>query len=251
MVLAIVFGVLVGGALAFMGGGGSILAIPLLAYGLGLDPKQAMSTSLVVVGLAALTAATRNWKAGLVDGRIALTFGLLGTVGSALGAQIARILSPSSQMGLFGLTMVVAAVAILRRPSVDTPQPASSPTGLSIPAAMAALVVGSISGIVGIGGGFIVVPVLVSVVGLPIHRAIGTSLLIIVFHAIGGVLSYASYVSIVTPVLFPFMLAAMVSASVGARLARGLGEFRLRSVFAVGLIILGVFTIVKEVAFGW
>jgi uncharacterized membrane protein YfcA len=115
-----------------------------------------------------------------------------------------------------------------------------------LPTALAATGAGLVTGVAGVGGGFIVVPALVFVTGMPMQRAVGTALLVIVFNAVGGLASYSAYVSIDRTIWAPFAAAAMISAMAGTFLGRRLGEKRLRTVFAVGLLVLGLFTIVKE-----
>lgn len=244
MWVALLFGAIVGTSLGVFGGGGSALAVPLLAYGLGLDAREAVTTSLIVVGLAALAGAARHWRQGTVDGLVAMVFGVLGFVGSAVGAQGARHLSPSIQMTLFALTLIIAATLML----IHDPAPASDTDSfrISLRTVLAAAGAGLLTGVVGVGGGFILVPTLVSVARIPMHRAVGTSLVVIALNALGGVASYASYVTVSATVWAPFALGAIVAAVGGAMLGRQIGEMRLRSAFAVGLILIGIFTIAKE-----
>jgi uncharacterized membrane protein YfcA len=244
LILPLVFGLLVGATLGFLGGGGSALAIPLLAYGIGLEAREAIATSLVVVGLAALAGAIRNWYQGTVDVRVALIFGVFGFVGSAAGAQIARVLPPAVQMTLFAVSMLVAAVLMLRRSSPPASQAAATRWGLK--AVVAALAAGLLTGIVGIGGGFVVVPALVFAVKMPMHRAVGSSLLVIAFNASGGLLSYASYMSLTPAVVVPFAAAAIVAAVTGTILARQMEALRLQFAFAFALLAIGIFTIARE-----
>jgi len=245
MILELLFGSLVGATLGLMGGGGSALAVPLLAYGLGLGAKEAIATSLLVVGLAALAGAVRHWQQGTVDLRVALIFGIFGSVGGGGGAQIARFLEPRVQMTLFAVSLI-AASGIMLRHRTDPVSDAAQATRIGLRAVLAALGAGILTGVVGIGGGFVVVPALVFVVGMPMHRAVGTSLLVITFNALGGLMSYVSYVTLDTSVVVPFSVAAVLWAVAAAIRAREMDERKLRSAFAVGLVVIGVFTIVKE-----
>lgn len=244
MLVALLLGTIVGTSLGVFGGGGSALAVPLLAYGMGLDAREAVATSLIVVSLAALAGAARHWRQGTVDGMVAVVFGVLGFAGSAAGAQGARHLTPSAQLTLFAVTLIVAATLMLIHdgaPSTDT-----GAFRISYRTVLAAAGAGVLTGVVGVGGGFILVPALVSVARIPMHRAVGTSLVVIALNAMGGVASYASYVTVSPEVWAPFALGAIVAAVAGAMLGRHIGEMKLRSAFAVGLILVGIFTIVKE-----
>jgi hypothetical protein len=244
MLLALLLGSLVGVTLGILGGGGSTLAIPLLTYGLGIEPREAIATSLVVVGLAALAGASRHWRQGTIDLQVALRFGILGSLGSAGGAQLARWLAPPVQMTLFALTLLVAAGSMLRPVAGARAGPGSWAGGARN--GLIAIGAGLLTGLVGVGGGFVVVPALVGVVGLPMRRAVGTSLLVIAFNSLGGLAGYLSYVRPTGSVWLPFALAAVLTAIGGAGLASRFEEAKLRSAFAVSLILMGIFTIAKE-----
>lgn len=244
MMTTLILGAIVGAILGMLGAGGSTLAIPLLAYGVGLEPREAIATSLIVVGLAAWAGAVRHWRQGTIDVRTAVTFGLSGFTGSAAGAQLAGFLEPAFQMTLFALTLIAAAVYMLgSSPLQGTAAPARP---VSLPILLAGLGAGMLTGLVGVGGGFVIVPLLVFAAGMPMQRAVGTSLLVISFNALGGLASYLSYVSLATAVWFPFAAGAILAALGGAAASRHFGELKLRSAFAVGLIVLGVFTLAKE-----
>jgi uncharacterized membrane protein YfcA len=244
MLLAALFGAIVGMTLGLFGGGGSTLAIPLLAYGIGLPAKEAVAASLVTVGMAALAGAARHWRSGSLDFPIALTFGLVGAAGAAIGAQLARALTPAVQMTLFALVVLIAAMFMMR-PEEAAPDPRPRPTRL--PALLiAGLGPGFLTGLVGIGAGFAVVPALIFVAGMPIHRAIGTSLLVIAFNAAGGIASYASYVPMDPAVMVPFAGSAVGAVLLATAWGARIGEARLRTSFAWMLILIGTFTIIWE-----
>ena len=254
MLLEVLFGSLVGGTLGLIGGGGSALAVPLLVYGIGLETREAIATALLVVALAALAGATRHWVAGTLQLRIAVTFGIVGIFGSAAGAQFARLLAPPVQMTLFAVMMILAVGCMLKRPGhgkADESRLEGKQVSFTFRVVLAALAAGTLTGVSGLGGGFVVVPTLVFIVGLPIHKAIGTSLLVIVFNASGGVVSYASYVSLDMPTLIPFAGAAVLASVAGAFLSRYVRDTHLRSAFAIGLMLLGIFTIAKESLVIW
>ncbi len=242
--LAALFGAIVGTTLGLFGGGGSTLAIPLLAYGIGLPAREAVATSLVTVGLAAFAGAVRHWRRGSLVPGVALTFGLVGAAGAAVGAQLARALAPAVQMTLFALVVIIAALLMMRpENAVPDPRPRTPRFPILI---LAALGPGLLTGMVGIGAGFAVVPALVFAAGIPIHRAIGTSLLVIAFNAVGGIASYVSYVEMDLAVLVPFAGGAVVTVLLATAWGARIGEARLRTAFAWMLILIGAFTIVWE-----
>lgn len=251
MLEAALFGAIVGTTLGLFGGGGSTLAIPLLAYGIGLPAREAVATSLVTVGLAALAGAARHWRRGSLDPGVAVTFGLVGAAGAAVGAQLARALAPTVQMTLFALVVILAALLMMRPENSARERPPRAPPFPVL--ILAALGPGLLTGLVGIGAGFAVVPALVFIAGMPIHRAIGTSLLVITFNAVGGIASYVSYVPMDAAVLVPFAGGAVVTVLLATAWGAHIGEARLRTTFAWMLILIGAFTIVWEArsVIGW
>ncbi|GAC1515926.1 MAG: sulfite exporter TauE/SafE family protein [Gemmatimonadaceae bacterium] len=155
----------VGLSLGLLGGGGSILTVPIFVYVLGFDPKLAIAMSLPVVGTASLVGAIGHWKAGHVDVRTAAVFGVIAMGGAYGGARLAVFVPGRVQLALLAVIMLVAAVAMLRsarRPDDERTRMPSHlrrlPVGLVVPVALG---VGLVTGIVGIGGGFLVVPALV------------------------------------------------------------------------------------------
>ena len=250
MTLPLLLGAIVGLTLGVLGGGGSVLAIPFLTYGLGLDPKPAVATSLGVVGAAALLAALLHARAGHLQWRVALVFGALGALGAALGSQLARLLPGALQLLLFAGVMLFVGARMIRSAQDDEQEdaPADAPPALSPKVSLAALLTGVLTGVVGVGGGFLIVPALVFLVGLTTRQAIGTSLAVIVLNSAGGSLGYSSYVELDLRLALPFVLGAAGAGVAGSWLGQKISPARLRLAFGVGIVLVGLAMGARE---GW
>ena len=275
--LASPLGFLIGISLGAVGAGGSILAVPILVFVLGLEAKEATTASLVIVGSVSLGGMLAHWKAGRVRWTRGITFGLTGVVGAVGGSFLNRAADQDTLLLLFAGLMVVAAWMMLRRrarvPSGSSlaaggerstgasgrlkPSPAGATgTGGGGPAmgragpesvapakvALAGSVVGSVTGFFGVGGGFVVVPALTLVLGMPMHQAIGTSLLVIVINsavALGARMGMAD-----TPwgVIGPFAIAGLVGVAVGTMLAGRLPAQVLGRLFAGVILVIAAYT---------
>lgn len=231
----LVLAVAVGVTLGFFGGGGSILMVPLLVYGFGLDARTAIATSLVVVGAASASGAVQHARAGHVRVRTALWFGVAGMAGAYLGGRAAAHVAPSLLLLLFAAMMVLTALAMWRGAAA----PATADTGRSpLRLAGQGLVVGLFTGLVGAGGGFLIVPALVLWAGLPMPTAVGTSLLVIVLNATAGFAGHLSHVRVDPALAGGVTLAAIAGSLVGARLAHRVDPGSLRRSFAA--LVLGM-----------
>lgn len=215
--VAVLF-LLVGVSIGLMGGGGSILTVPLLVYGLGLDAKAAAATSLLVVGISSAFALVPYLRRGFVDMRVALVFGPVSVVGAFVGGALARHLSNSLLLGLFaGMMLATSAAMLLRGTPVAALRPPASAGMRALLLSLEGAGVGVLTGLVGAGGGFLVVPALVLLAGLDMRRAVGTSLAIISLNSFAGLLGHLSH----TPVDWGLGL-TLASAAAGGALAGGL-----------------------------
>jgi len=236
--------VFVGLSLGFLGGGGSILTVPLLVYWFGLEPKQAIAASLVVVGAASLVGALQYWRAGNVELRTATLFGLAGMCGSYLGGRAGSLIDGRLLLLLFASMMVLTAIAMWRGRRVASPGAAHrSPLRL----VAQGLAVGVFTGLVGAGGGFLIVPALVLWAELSVPKAVGTSLAVIVMNSVAGFAGYASQAHI-DPVLVSAVVGCAVGGSlIGARLARRVDPARVRNAFAVFVLAMAALIIAREI----
>jgi uncharacterized membrane protein YfcA len=243
--LAIALAVLVGVTLGLLGGGGSILMVPLLVYVAGMDAKHAIAASLVVVGVTAAVSVIGHARAGRVRWRTGLLFGLAGMAGAFGGGWVGGHLPGQLLLVGFALMMVATAVAMLRgRTTVDPAKAhAELPVGRVL---LDGVVVGLVTGLVGAGGGFLVVPALALLGGLPMGVAIGTSLLVIAMKSFAGLTGYLTSVSLDWPLVGAVTLAAIVGSLLGARLVNRIPADALRTAFGWFVLAMGAFVLVQQ-----
>jgi len=240
--------VLVGVSLGLLGGGGSILTVPILVYAAGLPAHQAIATSLFVVGATSIAALVPHARAGRVRYATGALFGAASMVGAFAAGRVARYIPPAILLGTFGLMMAVTAAAMMRKPKA-TPE---SEGGDAIRQPLwkiliEGLVVGAVTGLVGAGGGFLVVPALVILGGLPMREAVGTSLLVIAMKSFAGFAGYISAVPIDWTIALVVTAAAIVGSFGGAALAGRVPQQALRKGFAWFVVAAAVFILVQEV----
>ena len=243
--VVLLLAVLVGMALGLLGGGGSILTVPLLVYIAGLDAKEAIATSLLVVGVTSLAALVPHARAGRVRWRTGAIFGAAAMAGAYAGGRIAEFIPGTVLLVAFALMMVATAVAMIRgRARQDAAGPGSgsaagdaggSASVRELPVKLVLLegvVVGLVTGLVGAGGGFLVVPALVLLGGLPMPVAVGTSLLVIA--------GYLSSVSIDWGLAAAVTAMAVLGSIGGALLSGRVPQDRLRQGFGWFVLVMGV-----------
>ncbi|NNF38341.1 MAG: sulfite exporter TauE/SafE family protein [Gemmatimonadetes bacterium] len=243
--LGSLLGVLVGLSLGMLGGGGSVLTVPIFVYVLGFEAKVAIAGSLAVVGAVSLVGAGRHARAGNVEARTALVFAPLAMGGAFAGARTATLLADWIQLVLFA-TVMLAAAGLMLRPRGPSRLARERPPAAPWLVGMAAVGVGVLTGLVGVGGGFLIVPALVLLLQVPIKRAVGTSLLIIAFNAAAGFAGYLGQVTLPVPLLVGFGAAAVAGVLVGAQLAAHVPSRMLRRGFAVFLIVVAVWMLAQN-----
>jgi hypothetical protein len=246
--IGLLLAALIGLSLGLLGGGGSILTVPIFVYVLGYGAKPAIGMSLAVVGATSLVGAAGHWRAGNLDPRLALLFGGVAMVGSFLGARLALFVSGTVQLALFAAVMLVAAVFMFRdrRPAAATAPGAGRDRRALATLALVGLGVGALTGLVGVGGGFLIVPALVLLAGLPMKQAVGTSLLVIAMNSASGFLGYLGQVPVDWPVVLAFTAIATGGILAGARLVRYVSQRMLRRSFAVFLVAMGLFILYQN-----
>lgn len=244
-ILAGLASLVMGFVLGLLGGGGSILAVPILVYMVGVDAKSAIATSLLVVGSTAVVAALGHARAGNVDWRTAFIFGAFAMLGAFGGGALAAFVPSVVLLIAFGGLMLITSIAMLRKGDGPVARRQESlPIGKI---ALEGVVVGGVTGLVGAGGGFLVVPALVLLGGLPMKRAIGTSLVVIAMKSFAGFGGYAAHVEV------DYALAAIVAglalggSLIGAQVAQRVDAGRLRSAFAVFVLVMGLGVLWREV----
>lgn len=245
----------IGLSLGLMGGGGSVLALPVLVYVMGVPPKSAIAMTLVIVGTVSLLGLIPHWRAGNVNLKTALVFGAATMVGTFTGAKIATlpVISETFQMTLFAVVMVVAAGFMIYRssrplkpddPLALYPKPVCQYCWLWL--LSEGLLVGVLTGLVGVGGGFAIVPALVLLAKVPMKQAIGTSLLIIIANSITGFLGYLGHVSLDWHLIVSFIFVASLGTIPGAYLARYVSAQRLQKTFGYFLLAVAGFVLVQN-----
>jgi hypothetical protein len=232
----------IGLSLGLLGSGGSILTVPVLHYLLQQPEQVAIGGSLLVVGLIAAAACLPYAVARQVDWRNVLWFGLPGMLGAWLGASLARWVPGPAQLALFAVVMLVAAWRMLRSTPVATGD--HKPHPLAIVAGGTA--VGALSGLVGVGGGFLIVPALVLLAGVPMTSAVGTSLAVIAMNSFTGFGKYlqvleAKGVALDWRTLLLIAAIGVVGSFAGNRLGRRLPQSSLRRLFGLFLVVMGIF----------
>ena len=242
--IGLLLSILIGVSLGFFGGGGSILTVPLLVYVFGLSPREAIASSLLVVASASAFAALQHARAGNLRLRVALFFGAAGMAGAYLGAQIAAWIAEGVLLLLFAAMMALTALAMWRgrSASADSAERATSPGRL----VLQGLIVGSFTGLVGAGGGFLIVPALVLWAGLPMPAAIGTSLLVIVLNSLAGFAGHVSQVRVDFGLVAAVAACAIAGSFAGSRLTRVVPPGSLRRAFAGFVLVMAVVILVRE-----
>ena len=237
MIVAVVAGLVIGALVGLLGGGGSILAVPALVYAAGQDLPQAVATSLLVVGITSLVALLPRLRERQIAWRIAVLFGAAGAATAFAGAAVNRLLPDEVVLGLFAALMIGAGVRMLSEKPTTGAACATDGGRVNwrrcLPRTLAGgLAVGFLTGLLGVGGGFLIIPVLVVVLGLSMEVAIGTSLLIVAVNSAAGFAAHAGEVTLDVPVTAAFTAAAVVAGLAAGRLGSRLDTTRLRRWFA-------------------
>lgn len=244
--LIIALSLLIGLSLGLLGGGGSILTIPILVYALGVEEKAAIPSSLLIVGLTSAAAMLSHARAGRVQWSTGILFGVAGMIGACAGGRLSAFLPTSLLLGFLALVMVAAAVAMLRgrKMSEQATKPLDVPKALAI-----GIGVGVLTGLLGAGGGFLIVPALVFIGGLPMRQAVGTSLFIIATNSFFGFLGHTAKETVDYSTTLLMAGIAIVGSLVGERLACKVSQQLLRRAFAYFVLAAAGFLLFEQ-AFG-
>ena len=228
----------IGLSLGLLGGGGSILTVPALVYLVGQSPQAAITASLAIVGATSALGAFFHRAQGTLNWRLALAFGGVGMVTSFLAAGLSRRFGPTALMMAFAVLMlIIGGLMIARRSSQASAGPQRGwPVVLASGAG-----VGLLTGFLGVGGGFLIVPALVLLVGVPMQQAVGTSLVVIAMNSLAGLLGHLGGPALDMALILTFVAAGVLGAFGGARLAERLPAARLRQLFALFVIVLALF----------
>ena len=247
--LAIASGCVVGFSLGLVGGGGSILAVPLLVYVVGLDnPHVAIGTSAIAVALNAASNLAMHGRAGNVNWHCAIVFGAAGVAGAFLGSTLGKMMDGRKLLVLFAiLMMVVGALMLRRRATKDNSSVRLSRENLPKLLGLG-LIAGAISGFFGIGGGFLIVPALILATGMPILNAVGSSLVSVTAFGLTTASNYAWSGMVDWTIASLFVAGGLIGGLLGARSARLLANRRgaLTIVFAVLIFAVALYMLVRS-----
>lgn len=259
--LIILAGAATGIVLGLFGSGGSIIAMPALLYLLHVEAKSAIAMSLGIVAVTATISAWDNWRRGNVDVKVAAMFGLFGVIGTYGGARLGVFTPVAAQLALFALVMYAAAWKMLqkKRPVAQAPQLAGA-GGPNIPVAetenrearmghiaLHGIGVGVLTGLVGVGGGFLIVPALVLLSGIPMKVAIGTSLAIVAAKSYAGFAGYIGAVPVDWATMGSFTAVTVAGSFAGTRLAHRFSQETLKRSFGVFLVFVATYILLKSV----
>jgi len=249
--LAYSLAALMGMVLGTLGGGGSILTVPILVYVVGYDPKAAIGMSLAVVGVTSAVGAIGHRRRGNVRLGRAAIFAASGVVGTLAGTRLATLVTGTVQLTLFAVVMLLAAGFMLRgsRAPAGAAAGGAAPTPPPRPFLLTAtdgLVIGMLTGLVGVGGGFLIVPALVLLGRLPMHHAVGTSLAVIAINALTGFVGYLDQITVDWGFMLGFTACAVAGILAGSRLAGRLPAPTLRRAFAIFLLLTGSFMLYRN-----
>lgn len=245
-VIGLVLSAVIGLSLGLIGGGGSILTVPILVYLLGVDPHEAVAMSLAVVGATSLLGAYLHWRKHNMDFWSGSLFGIAGIIGAFIGSPLTNMVSAEALLLIFGVLMFVVAVSMIwRRDSTLTESPHRPHPAQGV---LAGLGVGIMTGFLGVGGGFLIVPALVFFGGLNMKRAIGTSLFVIFLNCVAGLVGHLSQAAFNWTLTVEVMVLAVGGAIVGTILSHRIAAERLQSIFAVLVLGVATFLVVKNYA---
>ncbi|WP_285486347.1 sulfite exporter TauE/SafE family protein [Amycolatopsis taiwanensis] len=251
--LAVVFGAVIGLTLGLLGAGGSILAVPALVYGVGQPLQTAIPTSLAVVALSSLGGLVPRGRRTSVQWPVALVFGVAGTPAAFGGTALGRLFPQRWLLLAFAALMVVVAVRMLRggenRAGACRTQGGGVNWRTCLPKALAAgTVVGLLTGLFGVGGGFVIVPALSLLLGLGAQQAVATSLVVVLINSVAGLVAHASAAGELDfTVLLLFAGASLLVSIVAARLSTTLNPATVRRWFAYVVFAVAVFVAVAAI----
>jgi uncharacterized membrane protein YfcA len=260
--IAILAGIATGIVLGLFGSGGSIIATPALLYLLAVEPKSAIAMSLGIVAITASFSSFDHWRRGNVDVKVATTFGLFGMLGTFAGARLGVLTPVTLQLAVFALVMYAAAWRMLKKPACKV-MPISGPsfsggalalggcTDFCSPCmahiALHGIGVGVLTGFVGVGGGFLIVPALVLLSGIPMKTAVGTSLAIVAAKSYAGFVGYMGAVAIDWGLMAGFTSVTVLASFAGTHIAQHFSQDALKRAFAVFLLFVATYILLKSV----
>ncbi|EKQ69556.1 putative permease [Leptolyngbyaceae cyanobacterium JSC-12] len=246
----------IGISLGLIGGGGSILAAPVLIYVMSVPAKSAFAMTLVIVGVASVIGAIPHWRQGNVNPKIIALFAPASMLGAYLGARLASLpfITPTIQLVTFGVIMLIASISMIRKgaskseKSLDKTDHHEQHTGIPrwLAIALEGLAVGTLTGFIGIGGGFLVIPALVLLGKTPMKEAVGTSLIILALKSVTGFAGYFGHVPIDWNLLLSFTIASSAGILLGSYLNQFVSAKQLEKGFGYFVLAVAIFVLIKR-----
>lgn len=246
MLVVLSLSVLIGVSLGMLGGGGSILSVPILTYVADLEPSAAIASSLFIVGVTSATGALSHARAGRVRWRTGILFGAAGMVGAFVGGRLSAYIPGRVLMIVFGFMMAGTAIAMIRkRTTIRAPLVGDLPV---LKVLGVGVLVGVVTGTIGAGGGFVVVPALVLLGGVGMEVAVGTSLVVITMSSLAGFAGHLGEVDLDWPLTLAVTAAAVAGSLLGGRLVGRIPPAALRRGFGIFLIAMAVLVLATELS---
>lgn len=243
--LGLVLSLAIGLSLGLFGGGGSILTVPVLHYALGLGVHDAIGASLFVVGVTSSVALVPHARAGRVHWRTGLAFGMASMATAFAGGRLGALLPGTLLIAAFALVMAAAGIAMLVRAraagGVHAAEQVQLPRVLAV-----GLGVGLVTGVLGAGGGFVIMPALTLLGGLAVREAVGTSLLVLAMNAFAGLAGSAAHVRVDGWIVAAVTALAIAGSLVGARIGRRLPAHHLQRTFGWFVIVVAAVMLLRE-----
>ncbi|MFN3325550.1 MAG: sulfite exporter TauE/SafE family protein [Bryobacteraceae bacterium] len=237
--------VVVGLSLGFLGAGGSAITVPVFIYVLGMPAREAIAMSLLVVGSTSLVGATLNARRGVVAWKIGSIFAVFGVVGAYLGSFLTYLVPPAVLLLLYATLILITGALMLARREGDAARLAPHRVPF-LPTVASGFAAGLLTGFLGVGGGFLIVPLLVWFGGLDMRDAIGTSLMVIAFNSGAGLAGHLGRAAIDSHFALYLTLCAVTGAAAGAALAHQASRTTLRRAFALLLIGIATFLLIRN-----
>jgi uncharacterized membrane protein YfcA len=248
LLLASALSLAIGTVLGMLGGGGAILMLPMLVYALGVEAKTAIAMSLFVVGATSIVGTGMHARQGTVRWVAGAIFGATAMLGAFAGGRLAHFVPATALLVLFGGVMVVTGIVMLK----GRTSAASAESKLRVARILAlGAAVGLLSGLVGAGGGFLIVPALALLGGLSMRESIGTSLFVIALQSFAGFAGHVAHVTVDWTLMVAIAGAAAVGSTLGARASRVIAPARLRRGFAWFVMAMGLFIFAKQLSVGF
>lgn len=240
--IGFILAILAGLSLGLLGGGGSILTVPILVYALSTPPKVAVAMSLAIVGIATLFGALGHFKNKNIDFKVALIFGAAAIPSTFLGTFLSQYISGSVQLMIFAIVMLLAASFMFKEKKEIEQKSFNIAMTL-----ISGSIVGVMTGLIGVGGGFLIVPSLMYFTGINMKKSVGTSLFIISLNSFFGFLSYIDKVAIDWVFLAKFTGFTIFGIILGSTLVNYVSQRTLKKVFAIFLVVMGIFILIKNI----